>query len=161
MNKNNIASINKDPSAHQASAVTLSRVKSALDAWRAAKTKQNEKIPTHLWDLVFTLLQSEPESPTLAALSVTKPQYEKEKLARSAAGGASTPQVTRQVEPKVEPVAFCEAQKEPAIPLVYKPAQAFTTTTSVVELYRPDGMLMKIHLCTDRFDELLRAFFKG
>ena len=40
-------------------------------------------------------------------------------------------------------------------------AEAFTTTTSVVELYRPDGMLMKIHFTTDRFEELLRAFFKA
>ena len=44
-------------------------------------------------------------------------------------------------------------------PLDYKPAEAFTTTTSVVELYRPDGMMMKIHFTTDRFAELLRAFF--
>jgi hypothetical protein len=54
---------------------------------------------------------------------------------------------------------FCEAK--PAIPLAYKPAKAFDTTTSIVELYRPDGMLMKIHICTDRFEELLRAFFNG
>jgi hypothetical protein len=58
-----------------------------------------------------------------------------------------------------ETVKFCEAKS--TFPLEYKPAQAFTTTTSVVELYRPDGMLMKIHICTDRFEELLRAFLKG
>jgi hypothetical protein len=57
-----------------------------------------------------------------------------------------------------EALDFCEVTQNA---LAYKPAEAFTTTTSVVELYRPDGMLMKIHICTDRFEELLRAFFKG
>lgn len=51
--------------------------------------------------------------------------------------------------------------KNPTTPLVYKPAEAFSTATSVVEIRRPDGMLMSIHICTDRFEELLRAFFKG
>lgn len=51
--------------------------------------------------------------------------------------------------------------QKPTTPLVYKPAEAFSTATSVVEIRRPDGMLMSIHICTDRFEELLRAFFKG
>lgn len=50
---------------------------------------------------------------------------------------------------------------KPTTPLVYKPAEAFSTATSVVEIRRPDGMLMSIHICTDRFEELLSAFFKG
>ena len=56
---------------------------------------------------------------------------------------------------------FCEVKNKESYPLAYKPAEAFATNTSIVELYRPDGMLMKIHICTDRFEELLRAFFKG
>jgi hypothetical protein len=60
-----------------------------------------------------------------------------------------------------EPIDFCEVQEKESYPLAYKPAEAFATNTCVVELYRPDGMLMKIHICTDRFDELLRAFYKG
>lgn len=58
-------------------------------------------------------------------------------------------------------VEFCEVKPAPAYPLVGKPAKAFSTETCVVELYRPDGMLMKIHMCTDRFDELLTAFANG
>ena len=57
-------------------------------------------------------------------------------------------------------VEFCEVKPAP-YPLVGKPAKAFSTETCVVELYRPDGMLMKIHMCTDRFDELLTAFANG
>ena len=41
---------------------------------------------------------------------------------------------------------FCETtQDKPSIPIAYKPAKAFATNTCIVELYRPDGMLMKIH----------------
>ena len=58
-------------------------------------------------------------------------------------------------------VEFCEVKPAAAYPLVGKPAKAFSTETCVVELYRPDGMLMKIHICTDRFNELLTAFFNG
>jgi len=58
-------------------------------------------------------------------------------------------------------IDFCEVQEKASYPLAYKPAEAFATNTCVVELYRPDGMLMKIHICTVRFDELLRAFYKG
>ncbi|HCU06281.1 MAG TPA: hypothetical protein DIC42_01670 [Holosporales bacterium] len=58
-------------------------------------------------------------------------------------------------------VEFCEVKAAPAYPLAGNPAKAFSTETCVVELYRPDGMLMKIHMCTDRFDELLTAFANG
>ena len=60
-----------------------------------------------------------------------------------------------------EALDFCEVQDKATYPLGYKPAEAFATNTCIVELYRPDGMLMKIHICTDRFDELLHAFYKG
>jgi hypothetical protein len=58
-------------------------------------------------------------------------------------------------------IEFCEVKPAPAYPLLGKPAKAFSTETCVVELYRSDGMLMKIHMCTDRFDELLTAFANG
>jgi hypothetical protein len=50
---------------------------------------------------------------------------------------------------------------EATTPLNYKAAKAFSTKTAVVEIKRPDGMLMAISICTDRFEELLSAFFKG
>jgi hypothetical protein len=52
-------------------------------------------------------------------------------------------------------------QTETTTPLNYKAAKAFSTKTAVVEIKRPDGMLMAISICTDRFEELLYAFFKG
>jgi len=63
------------------------------------------------------------------------------------------------MEEKLYQAEVAKKQKDKT-PLVYKPAKAFSTATSVVEIRRPDGMLMSIHICTDRFEELLRAFFK-
>ena len=156
MSKDNITPFIKPSSSHQTERVRLESVRESLERWRAGKTKRNEKIPAPIWDQLFILLKNLPESKTLASLSITPVQYYKEKESRQAVVSDE-----RKATPQAETMDFCEAQKESAIPLAYKPAKAFTTTTSVVELYRPDGMLMKIHLCTDRFEELLRAFFKG
>jgi hypothetical protein len=155
MSKDKITPINRIQSIPKPGSETLSSLRQALDHWRETKTKQNEKIPPHLWDKIFALLNTEPETKVLTGLSLTKVQLERERQARLEANGIDPTSLCN------ESMAFCEARPKPEIPLVSKPAKAFSTTTSVVELYRPDGMLMKIHLCTDRFEELLRAFFKG
>jgi len=161
MIKDNIISI-KSQVPRRTDSVTLADVKVALDSWRRNKVARTEKIPASVWDQVFSLLQTEaaPESRTLSALGLKRPQYENEKKIRQSV--SAIPKDKNQ-EPE-GPIAFCEAQQtslEPVFPLVGKPAEAFSTATCVVELYRPDGMLMKIHICTDRFDELLRAFYNG
>jgi hypothetical protein len=121
-------------------------------------------MPAILWDQILALLETEtvPESRTLAALNVTRPQLEAERRRRQSQSGLSTKDGSTS---HVEPIAFCEVKQcnpEPSTGgLVYKPAESFSTTTSVVEVYRPDGMLMKIHICTERFSELLSAFFKA
>jgi hypothetical protein len=155
MSKNNIATI-KQARGNEDS-ITLDTVKTMLDSWRATKKTQSEKIPAKIWDQIFILLKTNPELQIRSKLSITSSQINREKKARL----TDTVTGKETAMPLAQPIDFCEAKQESAIPLAYKPAKAFTTTTSVVELYRPDGMLMKIHLCTDRFEELLRAFFKG
>lgn len=160
MSKNNVTSLIKSKSSlesNSASSISLADVKMAINAWRAAKTKQNEKIPANIWDQVFVLVETMSKSRVLSALSITNAQFDTEKQSRCPMESS----LELKDWPNDEEVEFCEASPSSAIPLAYKPAKAFTTTTSVVELYRPDGMLMKIHLCTDRFEELLSAFFKG
>jgi len=158
--KDNITSIK--PQASHNTPIRLADVKAALDSWRINKKTRAEKVPDKIWDQVFLLFQTETgaESKTLAALNLTRNQYENEKKSRQ-----STPAAIKDKKLDTEgSITFCEAQQtshEPAFPLVGKPAKAFSTATCVVELYRPDGMLMKIHICTDRFDELLRAFYNG
>jgi hypothetical protein len=134
-----------------------------LAVWRKSKKNRSEKIPERIWDQVISLLKTSPgaESKILAACGLTHPQLETEKQRRQSVVSA----VDDSSSLSTGTIDFCEAQRKPAstpvTPLAHKPAMAFTTNTSVVEVYRPDGMLMKIHICTDRFEELLSAFFKG
>lgn len=156
MSKDNVTPITK---LH--SDVTMVSVNEAINAWRQTRKKMNEKMPSYLWDQVFLLLkiESKPDSRVLAELCLTRPQLEAEIQRRQ----PITSSVEKTLSSPIEELDFCEVKKvqEPSYPLAYKPAEAFTTTTSVVELYRKDGALMKIHICTERFDELLRAFFNG
>lgn len=158
MSEDNVTEINKDKSN-----LTLVSVGAAINAWRQTRKRANEKMPDYLWDQVLTLIQTEPEldSKILAALGVTRPQLDAEKQRREGQSLMSSSE--KRASSPVDELDFCEVKKEPEprYPLAYKPAEAFTTTTSVVELYRKDGALMKIHICTERFDELLRAFFNG
>jgi hypothetical protein len=162
MSQNNITSISQFQQKSIDAAVTLDSVKAAINAWRETKKSASEKIPTILWDQILTLLETAPESRTLAALNVTRPQLEAERRRRQSQSGLSTKDDSTA---HVEPIDFCEVKQRKPEPstggLVYKPAESFSTTTSVVEVYRPDGMLMKIHICTERFSELLSAFFKA
>jgi hypothetical protein len=137
--------------------VTLDNVNQSLDAWRSSKKKQNEKIPTALWEQIFSLLKNHTEAELRSVLGLTSIQIERGKQAVQEANVL----MASNVSAEVEPLDFCEAHQAPAYPLASKPAEAFATNTSIVELRRPDGMLMKIHICTDRFEELLHAFFKG
>ena len=160
MSKTNITPITRLQPGLPGGAVTLDSVKAAINAWRETKKTSSEKMPITLWDQILTLLETAPESRTLAALNVTRPQLETERRRRQS--GLSTKDDSTA---NVEPIDFCEVKQVKPEPstggLVYKPAETFSTTTSVVEVYRPDGMLMKIHICTERFSELLSAFFKA
>lgn len=150
MLKDNVAPI-------KSSSVTIDSVKKALNSWRLTKENRNAKIPEDLWEQIAVLLTLHSEREVRSALILTPIQMERAKQSASVQHGLKETNVSR----PMEPIDFCEAQEPASFPLAYKPAEAFATNTSIVELRRPDGMLMKIHICTDRFEELLRAFFKG
>ncbi len=136
--------------------VPLAGVKKAVDAWRASKQKPNEKMPQDLWEQILPLLKVHSEREVCSALHLTPMQIARGMQLFQACNGTE-----ETVASPPESIDFCEAKDQATYPLAYKPAEAFATNTSIVELRRPDGMLMKIHICTDRFEELLRAFFKG
>lgn len=152
MQKDNVTSI-------KLKVLSLESVKETLNTWRSSKKRVNEGIPVSLWKQIFSLLGKHTETEIRSVLRLTTTQLER--------GSALIDDWERiNLEPPVPNIEegsidFCETKEELSYPLSSKPAQAFATNTSIVELYRPDGMLMKIHICTDRFDELLRAFFKG
>ena len=157
MSKDKIVPIKQKKSSKQEEPITLSHVKSLLDSFRSSKTRRSEPIPQIIWDKVRDLLKRHSEAEVLSYLSITRVQLEQAKKNNI----AETDFDQAFSFPDEEEISFCEAQEELSYPLASKPAEAFATNTSIVELYRPDGMLMKIHICTDRFEELLRAFFKG
>jgi len=153
MIKNNITPISPQP--EQSSLITLDGVVEALENWRKNKTHFNERIPVTIWEQIFVLLDSIPESKIRRAAGLSGSQFRQALDEHNRQKNVIDTQ--SKLKKNQEQVDFCEVTA-PNSPLDYKPAKAFTTTTSVVELYRPDGMLMKIHICTDRFEELLRAF---
>ena len=185
MNKDNITPIKSTATI----SVTLQEVRDRLNHWRSTKKTQSEKIPQVLWEQIFILLGKYPGADVRSALSLTSAQIERAQVLypnlfkgakpmdfcearQDITQAAVTPLFDTPTESNLsEDEWFAEEIQEEAhyqatkkqqttTPLAYKPAEAFSTTTSVVEIRRPDGMLMSIHICTDRFEELLRAFFK-
>lgn len=194
MSTDNITPIRTGVTQATTKPITLEMVIASIEAWRLTKQKLNEKIPEKIWDQVFALITSMPESRVLKVLGISQGQFISKKLDRKTplispvnisevtavstktqvppcnlVPNSSETALKSQVfsKPTIvtdaasKEVEFCEVKPAPAYPLVGKPAKAFSTETCVVELYRPDGMLMKIHMCTDRFDELLTAFANG
>lgn len=160
MNTNNITTLK----INTIEAVTFDSVLKSMEAWRANKKSRSDKIPRELWDKIFILAETISISRVLSAMGVTRQQWKNEEQERHL---LKTPSPVKPPaaaalsdDQPVPPTEFCEATAS-AFPLEYKPAKAFSTTTAVVELYRPDGMLMKIHICNDKFEDLLHAFFKG
>lgn len=139
--------------------LTLEKVKEALNNWRSSKKRANEGIPVALWQQIFELLGKHTETEIRSVLHLTPTQLERGSLLIEETERLN--QESRLPSTDKASIDFCEVQEKSSYPLAYKPAEAFSTATSVVEIRRPDGMLMSIHICTDRFEELLRAFFKG
>lgn len=139
--------------------LTLAGVTEALTDWRATKKRSNEGIPLSLWQQILGLLGPHTEGEIRSALHLTSTQMERGSELLEEAEGLSQASVLSNTSKAA--IDFCEVEEKLSYPLAYKPAEAFATNTCIVELYRPDGMLMKIHICTDSFDELLQAFYKG
>jgi hypothetical protein len=162
MNTDNITSLKGNNNiASQAQSITLHSVLGIIENWRANKKTRGDKIPSEVWDGIFVLLKTIPESRVLVALQITREQLNSERKERNSLvkSKIKNPKPNEMHENNTPPIEFCEVK--PTFPLEYKPAKAFATNTCVVELYRPDGMLMKIHICTDSFEDLLQAFFNG
>lgn len=149
MQKDNVTSI-------KSKVLSLESVKETLNNWRSSKKRVNEGIPVSLWKQIFALLGKHTETEIRSVLHLTPTQLE-----RGSALIEKAEQTNQSDGGLSASLEFCEVQDKASYPLAYKPAEAFATNTCVVELYRPDGMLMKIHICTDRFEELLHAFYKG
>ena len=156
MIKNNVTkfpSLTEGQENHQ---ITLEILTSMMSVWRGKKKNAQEQIPEAIWDVVFMLIKTIPQSKIRTITGITAQQIKRKKQLRQ------NTNIIKEDKNSNDELEFCEVIKEkPEIPIAYKPAKAFATNTSIVELYRADGMLMKIHICTDSFNDLLHAFFKG
>ena|SRR3990167_5911267 len=157
MSKEKVTSINKF--LNQQPKNPLDLVCASIKEWRQHKKRRSEKIPSNIWDQIFVLIQNMPTSKVLGALNITREQFNNKCLERNLIEYIDDLEPSDFTEECNSLADFCAV--ETRYPLASKPAKAFATNTSIVELYRPDGMLMKIHICTDSFAELLDAFFKG
>ncbi len=158
----NISSSNVTPISKPISSMELHEVMKLMDTWRANKKSNSERVPDEIWDKIFLLLKTVPESRVVSALGISSVRLQAQRDKRQPLEEhAPVDAINREEYPPKNPAAidFCEAK--PTFPLEYKPAKAFVTNTCVVELFRRDGMLMKIHICTDKFEDLLKAFFDG
>lgn len=160
MSTDNITSIKNSNIGRQSQPITFNSVFNMIETWRANKKTRGDKIPSEIWDGIFVVLETIPELRVLSALGITKDQLNSEQKERNKLITSkiekSQPNKIHDDTPSIE---FCEVK--PTFPLESKPAKAFATNTCVVELYRADGMLMKIHICTESFEDLLHAFFNG
>lgn len=136
--------------------MTLDSLVKAMTQWRTNKTNAQEQIPEFIWQQIFILLETFPQTTIRAATGISSTQLRRkleERSSRSVAHGPST----------MATIDFCEAKEsKPSkhIPL-YQPTRIPATNTLIVEFCRADGRIMKIHTTTDSFAELMNAFFAG
>ena len=158
MLKDNVTKFPSSPELQKNHQITLETLKLMMSTWRSNKKNSQEQIPKEIWDAIFILMKTTPQTKIQAVTGIKAAQF-KIKM-RSSQIHTTKDHGTE--NSKNNELEFCETTPEkPSIPIAYKPAKAFATNTCIVELYRPDGMLMKIHICTESFNDLLSAFFKG
>jgi hypothetical protein len=141
--------------------ITLSTVLSEIETWRAERPYKTMKIPDRIWSQVFIVLKTDDEATVLRRLGLKPSQLKTKRDEMKINGKDKYASAEVDFITPIPKLSSSVAQDNTSdFGLTYKPAEAFATNTSVVELYRPDGMLMKIHICTERFEELFLAFSK-
>ena len=134
----------------------LEKLSVKVEQWRDKKTCQGEKMPTELWKEIIALHKSYPHQAQLhRRLGVTGAQI-KNKLREFGDERLYN-----------DPAELCQI---PAIPQDKKPIHEPNSKTQdkfsalatvVVELYRKDGVIMKIHTTTQSMQEIINSFLGG
>lgn len=159
---NDVATSNVTPIAKSSHPISLHEMMRLMDILRENKKANSERVPDEIWDKIFLLLKTIPESRVVSALGISSVRLQAQREKRQPLEERAPAEIINREEyPPKNPAAIDFCEEKPTFPLEHKPAKAFSTNTCVVELYRRDGMLMKIHICTDKFEDLLKAFFDG
>ena len=137
--------------------ITLDAVLLAMQEWRNDKGhRPTSAIPTALWQKIFLLAKNHPPSKIRQILGLTKAQYDK-KFAEL------FPTLQQPEAPKSESIDFCEVNPAAAKhkPYSEEVPSYIQVNTVIIELYRADGTLMKIHATSQSLKEIVNAFYTG
>lgn len=168
-----------------ANTFTLDDVYNQMTEWRNNKEKLGHSIPDTLWENIFSLEPKYSASVLKKFFSISNNQYEtKRKQYLEKANGYSANQNPNDVSSGhlsqlPETIQFNEARLQEAINKVnasHSAADAksqlkslsnnseplvIDQQTVIVEVYRPDGALLKIHLKTGPLCQLINDFLNG
>lgn len=138
------------------STITLDTVLLELETWRSKKTSIGGKMPAELWRKIIFLGEKHGATKVRSLFGLSKAQYEGKlnELNDNTGNRDLPPNIDfEEIKPQRSPhPAATERYHMPDLP---------ATNTVVVELFRADGKLMKIHSTTHRLKELLDAFYGG
>lgn len=142
--------------------LSLDAVLKDFEHWRATKPNSSVPIPEELWKKIFRLSEQHSPATLRRLLGITSRQYNQKH--NQLCADLNKPTLEAAQIPTVELCEVKVVSKETpkVVPKpAYKPLDVPATTTIIAEFCRPDGQIMKIHTTTNRFEELLQAFFKG
>ena len=130
-----------------------------LTEWRQTKATHKEScIPESIWQEIIALEQLLSVSALTNMFGITRQQFLgwKEKLSTSKS------QTNHQETSSTNITQFCEAKPKPLTkPMQIEKSYTPATTTVIVEFYRADGQMMKIHTCSDQFKNFINDFLNG
>jgi len=164
-------SSNSSAESAQKKSLSIDDVLQQLNQWRRQKAHPSEPIPDRLWRLIFELATHYGASQIRRLCAISNKQYKSKYQAfypeaNSASAttakhtlkkAPTTGQSSSQKPPADDP--FCEVNiktKQPVFEALHIP-----TNTVIAEFVRPDGYVMKIHCLSERFLELINAFYQG
>ena len=130
--------------------VSIDALYNELETWRNNKTRRSEKMPDHLWQKIIKLHEEFPSQASIyRRLGITKTQL-KNKLREF--GHKSVYD---------DPVELCKIPTiSPNNPSIVSDDFSPLATT-VAELCRPDGYILKIHITTKSIAEIINGFLGG
>jgi len=106
--------------------LSLDDIKEHFEHWRATRTKMRERIPQYLWDEVKTILDRYPLADITKTLRINNYQI-KDNL---------------KINTKIN---FAEVRIDSLNSSQYPPLPFSSKETCSIELYRPNGVILKIN----------------
>jgi len=134
--------------------ISLDSAINAMKQWREEKKAGKSRvIPDTLWLKIFKLAQSYDPKVLRGLLVISKEQYDN-KYRQLIEGDNHKSE--EQAAPSADTSAFCEVKM--ASP--YEPSSLPKPPTDlvVVEIYRPDKSLLKIHTTAEKLDKVVQSF---